>query len=298
VFMTNLEQISAIVPYVVTPGNHEFMDSGADVIYYNNIWLGQDLLGKNSKSTNTRMWWSFYIGAVHVVGISTEVYCEDTENIAAQYAWLENDLQAADARRDDPFIIVLGHRPLYSGVNSFFHTRIMRLGLQCKDSALTDCDPKTACESGKNCAYSIEDLLLKYHVDMYNSGHQHIYVRNNPISKNLTYEKHKAVDTYINPQYPLHIVSGAAGTAHVPSVEEIPEITDEKKNEDTPAVLETSTFSYSTLTAYNNTHVFYQQISAVDGAIIDSFWVIKDGKTPSAKLVAFTLDSDTQETCD
>ena len=57
------------------------MDSGNDEKYYNNIWLGQDLLGQNSKSTNTRMWYSFDIGSVHVVGLSTEVYCEDTESM-------------------------------------------------------------------------------------------------------------------------------------------------------------------------------------------------------------------------
>jgi len=228
-----------------------------------------------------------------VVGISTEVYCEDTPNVASQYAWLENDLKTASERSDSPWIVVLGHRPLYSGLSSYLHSRLMRKGLQCKDSSLSNCDPLAPCESGKNCAYSVEALLLKYHVDMYNAGHEHVYVRNNPISQNLTYEKHDDVGIYINPQHPLHIISGAAGTSHTPSNNTV-----HSSAENTPAVMQTSTYSFSSLVVYNNTHLYYQQISAVDGNEIDIFWVVKNKSTPNFKLHTFTLSSDTQNVCD
>lgn len=128
-------------------GNHEFKDSGADVLYYRNMWVGQSMLGKRSNSAQPSMWYSFDIGTVHIVGISTEVYCEDTSSIlffsimttlllladiAEQYAWLEKDLKTAYNRPDHPWIVVLGHRPLYRGTKSYFYTRLLRYGIISK----------------------------------------------------------------------------------------------------------------------------------------------------------------------
>jgi len=263
------------------------------------MWVGQTSVGKSSKSASSTMWYSFDIGTVHVVAISTEVYCENPENAAAQYSWLEKDLQAATSRADKPWIVVLGHRPLYQGQTSTFYSRVIRLGVQCTDSTLTNCNFLTPCESGLNCAYSIQHLLSQYKVDMYNSGHEHFYLRNNPISQNLTYESHPDPNEYKNPQNTIHIISGAAGIAHSPSFQETTVAPIESVvGAHSPSVVQDNSFSFSILLAFNNSHINYQQISAVDGSIIDDFWIIKSQKSPNFKVVDFSLKSDNSQGCD
>ncbi len=60
--------------------------------------------------------------------ISTEVYCEDTGNLQAQYSWLQKDLQATKSRNPMPWVVVFGHRQMYMGPISTHASRLMRLG--------------------------------------------------------------------------------------------------------------------------------------------------------------------------
>lgn len=293
-FMKNVQPVMSTVPYMVTPGNHEFMNSGDDEKYYKNYFAGQTMLGKNSKSTSPTMWWSFDIGTVHVVGMSTEVYCEDTTNIATQYDWLENDLKTAYGKTPRPWIVVFGHRPLYEGETSHIHARLMRKGLQCTNDTLKSCSPLKSCDSGKNCAYSIEDLLVRYEVDMFNAGHVHSYIRHNPIYPNITFESHPDLTQYVNPKATVHIISGAAGTAHTPSSASV---SDGARSGATPAVLSTTTYSFSTLQAYNASALHYRQISAEDGKVVDEFWMLKNQDAPKFKVVPFTLNDDAEGAC-
>ncbi|EDO41233.1 predicted protein [Nematostella vectensis] len=65
------------------------------------------------------LYYSFNIGPVHLISISTEFYFftdYGLELIDHQYAWLENDLKEAAApenRTLRPWIFLMGHRPMY-----------------------------------------------------------------------------------------------------------------------------------------------------------------------------------------
>jgi hypothetical protein len=52
---------------------------------------------------------------------------------------------------------------------------------------------------------AIEDLLMKYDVDLYLAGHDHNYRRTYPVYKNQVQQ------TYNNPTYPAYLVIGGAG---------------------------------------------------------------------------------------
>ena len=63
------------------------------------------------------MYYSFDLGPVHFVSISTEFYYFlnfGIHTVIRQYKWLEQDLQRAVANgARTPWIIVFGHRPMY-----------------------------------------------------------------------------------------------------------------------------------------------------------------------------------------
>lgn len=67
--MSNIEPVSASIPYMVTAGNHEFKESSN--VYYNNWFLGQANIGASSNSTDKVMWYSYDIGdKLHIVAVS------------------------------------------------------------------------------------------------------------------------------------------------------------------------------------------------------------------------------------
>jgi 3',5'-cyclic AMP phosphodiesterase CpdA len=291
-FLTNIEAASATTPYVVTAGNHEFM--GTSETYYKNWFLGQTKLGTSSGSANPIMYYSFDVGTkLHVAVISTEVYCEDTANIIPQHQWLAKDLAAVRARTVQPWILVFGHRQMYIGSGSYLHARLMRLGLQCNDSTLQHCDYTKSCDSKKDCGYSIEQLFTQYKVDMYFAGHVHTYNRMFPISADLTFEAQDA-DKYSNPQHPVYVVSGAAGTQSSPTSDFM-----SGSPLASPTAKAVTGYSFSLVTVHNDTHLELEQNDITTGDIVDTFWIVKDKSLPPwSKTTALTLDADTQTICD
>jgi len=290
-FMANIQNASAYIPYLVTPGNHEY--HGTSIGYYDPFFWGQTKLGKASGSTHPTLWWSVDIGQTHIIGISTEAYCVDATNIEAQWKWLNNDLQQARSRPVQPWIVVLGHRPIYYDLSQDFASQILRWGLQCTNSSLTSCNASLPCSSGVNCAYSIEKLLNRYHVDLVVAGHAHVYLRHYPIGYNYTYEPQN-LQTIVNAQSPVYVVSGAAGTENG-----IPPAKRSGLNPP-PANVFSADEGYSVMKAYNNTHLNFKQIAIKDGSIVDDFWIVKDAhKAPWTQVEKFVITTFEQAThCD
>lgn len=172
--------VTTIKPYMVGPGNHEAnCDNGGSGSYGLEICMpGQTnftgfrnhfRMPSDVSGGNENFWYSFDNGMVHYVQIDTETDLGHglvgpdeplggNENsgpfglMNQQIDWLAADLAAVD-RTVTPWIVVLGHRPLYSS------------GMICA-----------------NCSTAFEPLFLKYNIDLYLSGHFHVYERNAPIA--------------------------------------------------------------------------------------------------------------------
>jgi len=292
-FMDNVEPISSKLPYVTLPGNHEYADGDKNEDIYRGFFIGQTKLGRSSQSTDPIMWHSYDIGTkLHMIGINTEVYCEATNLVEAQWKWLAADLAKVHARAVKPWIIVYGHRQIYHGSLDSFHSRLMRSGMQCEDASLTKCNVTEVCKSGKNCAYSLEKLFNDYQVDMFFAGHMHSYVRMMPIGLTFQYEEQSSETTFYNPQHPTYIVSGAPGTQH-DTTEELDRIAAAG-----PSVFYSTSYSFSNVKVYNTTHLQLQQIAVSDSAVMDEMWIIKESSKPIAKLTNFTLSANDQDKCD
>lgn len=208
--------------------------------------------------------YSLNIGPVHLISISTEVYYflnYGLKPLVFQYEWLENDLLIANLpenRLKQPWIIVMGHRPMY-----------------CSNSNADDCTHhETLTRVGLPFMhfFGLEKLLYDYAVDLEIWAHEHSYERLWPLYDytvfNGSYEA-----PYVNPRAPVHIVTGSAGCKEGR----------EDFNVTRPywSAFISRDYGYTRLKAFNGTHLYLEQVSDdKEGAVIDSFWIVKENHGP------------------
>ncbi|XP_077292142.1 acid phosphatase type 7 isoform X2 [Arctopsyche grandis] len=248
-FMNQIQSLAGYVPYMVCPGNHEEAYNFSN--YRNRFSMPGD---------NEGLMYSFNMGPVHFISISTEFYYflnYGFKQLVLQYEWLVADLQEANKienRKIRPWIVVFGHRPMYcSNLNHkdcTHHETITRVGLPFLH------------------AFGLEELFYTYGVDLEIWAHEHSYERLWPIYDytvyNGSYEK-----PYVNPQAPVHIVTGSAGCkeGREPFVLTPPEW----------SAFHSQDYGYTRLKAYNTSHLYIEQISDdQNGAVIDKFWIVKE----------------------
>ena len=199
-YMVAIENFTAEVPYMVLPGNHE-AECHSPLVCMTHPTLVKAL--GNFSAYNHRfhmpengvenMWYSLTQGPVHFIVIDTETdfpnapeptyVGEPLKSFGDQVAWLEAELEKAqEAREERPFIIVLGHRPLYSRNPD-------------QDAPLQ--------------AW-LEPVFERYNVDLYFSGHIHHYERSSPVylQEAETVENPSLIRNARHTQY---IVHGAGG---------------------------------------------------------------------------------------
>ncbi|KAF5556916.1 acid phosphatase [Fusarium mexicanum] len=171
-----------------------------------------------------------------------------------QYQWLKEDLKNVD-RCKTPWVIVMGHRPMYSSHDSSnYHLHLRE---------------------------AFEGLFLKNKVDLYIAGHVHWYERLKPI-RNCVVDK-KAIrndseknGTYVvNPGYSMvHLINGAAGNieshATINTSWPLPDITAHRN---------LTSFGFSKLTVYNATTLAWQFIQGHDGQVGDDLTVLKNASS-------------------
>ena len=260
-WMNWIENISDSKAYMVSPGNHESeCHSPACLVSSSKRHALQNFSAYNKRwhmpsarsGGVSNMWYSFNYGLAHYVSINTETdwtgapeeHHGDSGMLPAggfgakgQFIkWLENDLMKANASRHiRPWIIVGGHRPWYV-------------------------DGKIV----TNLKETFEDLMLKYNVDIYFSGHKHHALRSWPIAQNGDVTQ----QNYINPKGIVHITAGGAGC-------------DEYKkpsNHTLPPFLAKRVDYLSTgvLTIYNSTTLHFDLVRSSDMQIVDEFTIVKD----------------------
>ncbi|XP_018318825.1 acid phosphatase type 7 [Agrilus planipennis] len=264
-FMRQIEPVAAYIPYMTCPGNHEekynfsnyrnrfSMPGGRDIPYY-----------------------SFNLGNLHIISISTEVYYfinYGIKEMVNQYYWLESDLKEANKpenRKKQPWIIIMGHRPMYctndNPADCKRHSTFTRVGIPYFH------------------IFGLEPLLYKYGVDLAIWAHEHSYERLWPIYNYHVYNG-SIDEPYRNPMAPVHITTGSAGCKEGRSP---------FNNNTWPAfsAFRSSDYGYTRFKSYNNSHVYLEQVSDdKNGDIIDSFWIIKEGKNgPYPKFYNSSMD--------
>ena len=253
-YFQKLQPAMPYVPYMTTPGNHEYTAYELDVIHERGFkaYNYRFRMPGPESGTNTSMFYSFNYANVHFVAISTETDFpgapprEASVSFGDQMAWLEEDLKKANQQREKyPWVIVCGHRPMYSSATSH----------------VEDDTPE-----GFDLAVqqAFEPLFYKYSVDLFVVGHVHNYERMYPVYNDTVY----AFD-YKNPKATIHLLSGAAGNI---------EGLDNSFANPPPkwsAFNYGADYGYSSLTVYNNTHLEWKFFTSQDDKLLDSVIIVQ-----------------------
>jgi len=255
-FMRQLQPISSRIPYMTTPGNHEYH---YNFLHYKNRFT----MPPNGYDSQPNMFYSVNIGPVHFVAICTEfLYYTGFgwKQNALQYEWLVADLKKAtqpDNLKRQPWIVVMGHRPAY-----------------CNTVDSEHCIPKgNMVRTGFPGvhAYGFDDLLYDYGVDISFWAHEHSYERTFPVY-NMTIMNGTG-SPYEDPGATVHIINGAAGNREKNDPFEKPMSFSAFRNSD---------YGYGRMTVFNRTHLYFEQVSAEKGTVIDSVTLVKHDHGPHA----------------
>jgi hypothetical protein len=210
--------------------------------------------------SGTNFYYSFDVGLIHYVVIDTEVYRYESQTnnsphpftAQQQLNWLESDLKKANTNRDAvPWVVMMGHKGWY--MNNWGE-------VQDPDQITTNFT-------------AFDDLACHYGVDLYLTGHVHIYQRFMPLlgPDNLRFmAPPRDVDrtsvssdthTYRNPKYMPTIVVAAPGDDEISPRVVCPglEVADRLFWKDSQVKC-TAAYGYGHLQAVNSTHLYWEYV--------------------------------------
>jgi hypothetical protein len=263
-FMNELQPIAGQVPYMGCAGNHE---GKFNFSHYNNRFSGWNYVGQAGAfgTTGQNWWysWDYMSGGakVHMTAVNTELYYTYVDEFPpvtyelsrkAQYEWLDKDLQIARDNGAD-WLVVYGHRPMY-----------------CSNTDdVPDCttDAETLRVGWNNTGYGMEDIIHKHKVDFFFGAHEHSYERMFPVYNGQVDQQSN--HTYVNPKFPVHIVTGA------PGCQEYFDYYDDVFYGPWSAV-RSSTYGYGHFIVHNKTHVYWDQLIDEGASPADTLWVVRD----------------------
>eukprot|EP00753_Platysulcus_tardus_P015032 PLAT4729.1.p1 GENE.PLAT4729.1~~PLAT4729.1.p1 ORF type:complete len:552 (-),score=232.32 PLAT4729.1:90-1745(-) len=250
--------------YMTQAGNHDVHCYGcrpqlkAFDAYLSRFRMPYDAPENGPQTTNS-LWYSFNHGRVHFVMINTETdYPEPhvgpeqhhTPRFGDQWAWLRADLAAAntaEARRLRPWVIVCGHRPMYS---SLIKDRPRGFHAMSKLRAV------------------LEQLMYDNDVDLYLSGHMHAYERVWPVFNDVLNMTGATRQQFNNPRPPTYIVMGSTGCVKKHSYS--------LGHTKYPAYLDNHHYGWGHVHVVDRDHLTWSFIRADQNTVLDSVDLYRD----------------------
>lgn len=268
-FFAQIEPVATKVAYHVCIGNHEYdwplqpwkpdwanygKDGGGECgVPYS---LRFNMPGNSSEPTGTvapatrNLYYSFDVGAVHFVYISTETNFLPGSN---QYNFLKHDLESVD-RSKTPFVVVQGHRPMYTTSN------------EVRDAQLR----------GKMLEH-LEPLLVNNNVTLALWGHVHRYEKFCPLN-NYTCGNSVGRKAGDKEGYTVHLVIGMAGQDWQPIWEPRPDHpNDPIFPQPTRSLYRAGEFGYIRLVATKQKLVI-SYVGNHDGQVHDTMEILRSGE--------------------
>jgi hypothetical protein len=263
VFYGNVSAYSATKPYMLAPGNHEFPCSYGE---YNAHAVQMPHWASESSDAQ---YYSYTVGQLHVISLSGESG-RLKNNTSAEVVWLEKDLVKAKAARDRGEISWILTHVHYPNVPTGYCTSMMgyccadgKVGLRTElegrerfeslhyaspaagdaeaaVGAEVEVEAEAEAEAGAQaCVDSfmtptnkyVEDLFVKYGVDLHFTAHQHVYERTTPVYRYRAYGNDSEpfpIDAngthtndgslFVDPAYPINVNNGCPGNVELQDV--------------------------------------------------------------------------------
>lgn len=274
-FFNQIEPVASKVPYHVCIGNHEYdwpqqpwkpdwsyaiygKDGGGECgVPYSLRFI---MPGNSSEPTGTRappsrnLYYSFDMGPVHFVYMSTETNFLPG---SGQYEFLKHDLESVD-RKKTPFVVLQGHRPMYTTSNEIRDAPIRKRMLE-----------------------HLEPLFVKNKVTLALWGHVHRYERFCPLNNFTCGALGSNGDE--SEGYPVHVVIGMAGQDWQPIWEPREDHpTDPIFPQPARSLYRGGEFGYTRLVATNEKLTF-SYIGNHDGEVHDSVEIMASGQVFSGE---------------
>jgi len=259
-FFAQIDPFTSTIPYMVGPGNHEYTsyDPALFRSTRNFVVFNSRFMMPHATNQSKNMFYSFDYSYVHFISYSTESSFPDApygeiNDFGDQLLWLEADLKLANInRKRTPWIIVMGHRPIYSSSVGYSENGVPINSISPPSNSAT-------------LQKVFEDLFVKYKVDVVFNGHVHSYERNFPAYKS------KRTGDYMNPTSPLNIVVGCAGN--------LERLENENEKDWTPqpewsAHRFGTDYGYGILDVQNGTHLHWKFYRATDDGLEDEVVII------------------------
>jgi hypothetical protein len=308
-YMNYFQPVLQQCPWLPIAGNHESRElkrfeamaegfvigqkkaNTADTLLGRHISLG-NMLGAathSSAPSGSPLYMSVDIGLVHVVAIDTKY------DAAVLKAWVEKDLQAANANRGQvPWILVMNHYPGYIEgssnddekdmiENASLEAYLSDEGEESEAMRYRTCDAMgqnaSTCQTvGKWRAQvqdGLEPLYLKYGVDLVGGGHHHHYQATWPMSQSKLCQKN-----FDKPSCPVYFTEGGGG------------VPDRSSNACKPAAFKSEwvRVNYNNCGAYGRitateTTLRYDHVVNDNKKVVDT-WTITKGSSSTSPMSA------------
>lgn len=262
-FLRTIEPVAASIPYMIAAGNHETKKKFSH-------------LRMRFSFPTKELWYSMKIGMAHVVVINTEYSLPENldhlqwkhEDFLRQLKWLVRDLtQYSDVRKKYPWLIVMGHKPLY-----------------CSPNKYSEMINKVCLKQAPVIRAMFEEVFSMFKVDLYLCGHLHLYERSLPVREGeVIGDWNKDTRVFKNPSALIQVINGVAGNLEGKQV--VFNITDTPE----PYTAHISeSLGFGKLTIHNKTHLHYEQLSfgqtqfddmnedlVSSRRVEDYFWIVK-----------------------
>lgn len=258
-WFSSMQPAMARIPYMVAPGNHESWCRNplcaSQTANFTTFKEKFRMPGNESGST-TNMFYSFDYYNIHFIAIDTEndypgsppidpsPSPKQLQQYYLQANWLTQDLTAAVANRKNvPWIIMFGHRPIYSpteqnnGVPNGYAASVQAF---------------------------FEPYMKNYSVDLYLSGHVHSYARTYPVYNNVVTSK-----SFTSPPSTVHLFAGGPGNPEGLSTWGTPEPSWYAAGND-------QVWGFGELVVNNQTSLTWNYYQSNTGNIIDTFTITKN----------------------
>eukprot|EP01094_Clydonella_sp_ATCC50884_P023659 TRINITY_DN5732_c0_g1_i2.p1 TRINITY_DN5732_c0_g1~~TRINITY_DN5732_c0_g1_i2.p1 ORF type:complete len:486 (-),score=132.00 TRINITY_DN5732_c0_g1_i2:291-1694(-) len=262
VFFDHMQEVMPFIPYMAAVGNHETQCGSDDCEYYASnctVFNTRFRMPSAESGGAENMWFSWDYHNIHFVSISTETDYPNAPkqgpgyHFGDQLSWLEADLKKADENNLVDWIIVVGHRPMYTSFNGD--------GTGERDGVPID--------SGADMQAAFEELFHNYHVDLYMDGHIHAYERNYPIYNNTVCGSFTR-EEYFRPACTAYVIAGAAGNT------EGHYRTDWDPNPPAwSAFIYDKDFGYAVVSVSGYSELLWEWRRATDDKVMDTFKIVK-----------------------